>query len=103
MSEVFGEVLGVNVYATATTYTVVRDGITPGWYTFTASQTQVYVRPYKADSSWEYARDGIMIDRGASRSFYIAGGEYSYYIPAGGTLRVERVRPVNPYSAPKRS
>lgn len=95
---VLGQVLGVDVWTATAVYATVREGVAPGWYTFTAEATGVWVRPYKADGTWEYANKGTYVERGSSRSFYIADREYSYYIPTGGTLRVERVKPISPYS-----
>ena len=97
---VLGRVLWHAVYSKTGTYTVVRDGIKPGWYTFTAEATGVYIKMWKCDGTWsDYTSRGLYLERGAVRSFYLADGQFSYYLPAGGRLRLEHVKPISPYTS----
>jgi hypothetical protein len=98
---VLGEILYCEVDSTTATYRKTRADFPHGWVTFTAEGTGVYLQSWKMDSSWEYTRSGLYLERGKSRSFYISSGQISYYIPTGGTLRIEYVKPYDPYrSAP---
>jgi hypothetical protein len=94
---VIGEVHWTESYATTAAYATVSTLEKGKWYTFSAEATGAYIRPHKSSGTWEYTREGVYIERGSSRSYFLADGEFSYYIPTGGTLRVEQVNPIDPY------
>lgn len=96
---VLGEVLRVIRCLVTGAWTRRDDGIHPGWYTFVTDGQPAYVRiDGSSDLPGAVTDSGVMfIERGAARSFYISGRRIDYYQATGGVLRVELVKPRNPY------